>query len=94
MDMLENFANPQLGNLQPISMFLLYGAPPYLRQFVRNWFYKNFLNRLTGRGGPIPWRLSPRVRCEVTRHYSMQCFGWLWWRGWGGVDEIDFFSRC
>jgi transposase len=55
IDMLENFAFPQLEELQPNVIFQQDGAPPHWKRFVRDCLDQKFPNRWIGRGGPTPW---------------------------------------
>ncbi|KMQ81391.1 transposable element tc3 transposase, partial [Lasius niger] len=55
LDMLQNFALPQLEELQPIVYFQQDGAPPHWLTAVREHLNETFPNRWIGRGGPIPW---------------------------------------
>lgn len=55
LDMLENFAYPQLEDLQPNVIFQQDGAPPHWKLFVRESLDHTFPFRWIGRDGPIRW---------------------------------------
>lgn len=55
LDMLEQFAVPQITDLQPNVMFQQDGAPPHWSLDVRTFLNDTFPQRWIGRGGPIPW---------------------------------------
>lgn len=55
LDMLVNFAVPQVEHLQPTIIFQQDGAPPHWSRNVRDYLNETFPNRWIGRDGPIPW---------------------------------------
>lgn len=55
LDMLENFAVPQIAAMQPTIIFQQDGAPPHWSLEVRKFLNDTFPHRWIGRGGPIPW---------------------------------------
>jgi hypothetical protein len=55
LDMLENFAMPQLEELGNEIMFQQDGAPPHWSLIVRHFLTETMPGRWIGRGGPIPW---------------------------------------
>jgi hypothetical protein len=59
LDMLMNFAVPQLEDLQPHVIFQQDGAPPHWGLCVRDFLNEQFPDRWIGRDGLIPW--PPRL---------------------------------
>ena len=55
LDMLQEFAVPQLEHLQPDVIFQQDGAPPHWSLNVRQFLDEKFPGRWVGRDGPIPW---------------------------------------
>lgn len=55
LDMLEQFATPQLQDLQPDVIFQQDGAPPHWGINVRNFLDTTFPGRWIGRDGPTCW---------------------------------------
>lgn len=55
LDMLENYAYPQLEAFQPNVIFQQDGAPPHWTLFVRESLDETFPDSWIGRGGPIRW---------------------------------------
>lgn len=55
LDMLEQFAFPQIEDLQPDIVLQQDGAPPHWGLVVRAALDDKFPGRWVGRGGPIPW---------------------------------------
>lgn len=55
LDMLEQYAFPQIAHKQPDIIFQQDGAPPHWSNIVRTALNNAFPNRWIGRGGPIAW---------------------------------------
>lgn len=55
LDMLENFAIPQLEGQQQEIFYQQDGAPPHWGWIVRDFLNEQFGERWIGRDGPIPW---------------------------------------
>jgi hypothetical protein len=81
LDMLEQFALPQLSNLQPGIVFQQDGAPPHWNLNVRAFLDTTFPGRWIGRGGPIAW--PPRSPDVTPLDFFM----------WGYVKNIVYETK-
>lgn len=59
LDMLVNFAVPQLQDIEDTTIYQQHGAPPHWALQVHDFLRETFSNRWIGRDGPIPW--TPRL---------------------------------
>lgn len=55
LDMLQQFVEPQVEELQPSIIFQQDGAPPHWGLMVRDYLNSKYPNRWIGRDGPMRW---------------------------------------